>query len=355
MWAAAFPGSDPPLFVLRLASANCRGRFLLRKIQFKIQTKISKISKKRSIFMSIFMRVSKSVSRTHHVAQHVKKFAAGLLALGLSLAGAGCAPAAPAAAPVILVVSFGTSYNDNRELSIGAIEKALGAAYPAYEIRRAFTSQIIIDKLKERDGLAIDTVPQALERLAADGVAEVIVQPTHVMAGYEYDDVVAELAPYQGKFRRLAVGSPLLSSDSDYDALVSVLAEETKAHNTPGTAVVFMGHGTEHDANAVYGKLQQRVAEAGLANYIIGTVEAHPALEDVLALVKASGAAKVVLLPLMIVAGDHANNDMAGDEPDSWKSAFLAEGFDVACDLRGMGQYPGVQALVVRHAGEAME
>ena len=262
--------------------------------------------------------------------------------------------AAEDAAPekVLLVVSFGTSYNDNRDLSIGSIENALQSAYPDYEVRRAFTSQIIIDKLKERDGLSIDNVTQAMDRLVADGVREVVVQPTHVMSGYEYDDVVAEVTPYADKFGSFKLGQALLIDDADYDELISVITEETKDYNADGTAIVFMGHGTEHEANATYAKLQEHLAKADYGNYFVGTVEAAPTLEDVLGLVKGSGATKAVLLPLMIVAGDHANNDMAGDEEDSWKSVFEKEGFEVECVLKGLGQYPGIQRMFVAHVGK---
>lgn len=256
-----------------------------------------------------------------------------------------------AASKVLLVTSFGTSYNDNRDLSIGSIEQKLQAAYPDYEVRRAFTSQIIIDKLKERDGLEIDNVTEAMDRLVSDGVREVVVQPTHVMSGFEYDDVAAEVAPYADKFDSFKVGSPLLVSDADYDEVVSIITGETKGYDTEGAAIVFMGHGTEHEANAAYAKLQQHLTDAGYANYFVGTVEATPTLDDVLALVQDSGAKKAVLLPLMIVAGDHANNDMAGDGEDSWKTAFERAGFEVECVLRGLGQYEGIQDLFVEHVG----
>lgn len=260
--------------------------------------------------------------------------------------------ATPAAADkVLLVTSFGTSYNDNRDLSIGSIEQKLQAAYPGYEVRRAFTSQIIIDKLKKRDGIAIDNVTEAMDRLVSDGVKEVVVQPTHVMSGFEYDDVVAEVTPYADKFDSFKVGSPLLVSDADYDEVVSIITGETKDYDAEGTAVVFMGHGTEHEANATYAKLQQHLTAAGYDNYFIGTVEATPSLDDVLALVQDSGAKKVVLLPLMIVAGDHANNDMAGDEEGSWKTTFEQAGFEVECVLRGLGQYAGIQDMFVEHVG----
>lgn len=227
-------------------------------------------------------------------------------------------------------------------------------AYPDYEVRRAFTSQIVIDILEDRDGLEIDNVTEAMDRLVADGVKEVIVQPTHVMTGFEYDDVVAEVNKYSDKFDTLKISDPLLVSDSDYDALVKCLEEETASYNEEGTAIVFMGHGTEHESNATYATLQTKLNDAGLNNYFIGTVEAEPSLDDVVALVKDSGAKKVVLLPLMIVAGDHANNDMAGDEDDSWKTTFATEGFEVECVLKGLGEYEGVQKILTDHAAAAI-
>ncbi len=263
-------------------------------------------------------------------------------------------PATDSTDKVLLVVSFGTSYNDNRDLSIGGVEKALQNAYPDYEVRRAFTSQIIIDKLKERDSLEIDNVTEAMDRLVADGVKEVVIQPTHVMSGYEYDDVVNEVTPYKDKFESFKIGKTLLSSDADYEEAVSVITEETKSYDAEGTAIVFMGHGTEHEANSTYAKLQQFVTDSGHSNYFIGTVEATPSLDDVVALVKESGAKKVVLLPFMIVAGDHANNDMAGDEDDSWKTTFESEGFETEAVLKGLGEYTGIQNLIVKHAGETI-
>lgn len=257
---------------------------------------------------------------------------------------------------VILVVSFGTSYNDSREVTIGAIEKAIEEANPDYEVRRAFTSQIIIDKLKERDGLEIDNVEEALDRAVADGIKTLVVQPTHLMNGFEYADLDTALKDYEGKFDKVVLAQPLLTSDADFDAVISAITEHTESYDDGETAICFMGHGTEADSNAVYEKLQEKITAAGFENYFVGTVEAEPSLEDVIAAVKEKGSyKKVVLEPLMVVAGDHANNDMAGDEEDSWKSTFEAEGFEVECLLEGLGQNEAIQKIYVEHTKEAID
>lgn len=260
-----------------------------------------------------------------------------------------------AAEKVILVVSFGTSYNDSRDITIGAIENAIADEFPDYEVRRAFTSQIIIDKLKERDNLDIDNVTEALDRLVEDGVKELVVQPTHLMHGYEYDDLIAELENYKDKFDSVAVGEPLLNSEDDLNAVVTAITNATAEYSNDETAIVFMGHGTEHEANAVYSELQEAITAAGYDNYFIGTVEATPSLDDMLNAVKEGGYKKVVLEPLMVVAGDHANNDMAGDEEDSWKSQFEAQGVEVECVIRGLGEFEDIQAIYVEHVQEAID
>lgn len=266
------------------------------------------------------------------------------------------ATAAPEAEakPVLLAVSFGSSYNETRDATIGAVEEALQKAYPEYEVRRAFTSQIIIDILEEREGMEIDNVTEAMDRLVADGVKEVVVQPTHVMPGFEYEDVMAEITEYADQFDAMKIGDPLLTSDRDFDALAASLIAETAEYNAEGTAVVFMGHGTHHEANSTYERLQKRLNAAGYDNYYIGTVEAAPSVDDVLAAVQATDATKVVLLPLMIVAGDHATNDMAGDEESSWKDTFTKAGYEVECVLKGLGEYAGVQQILIGHAGAAI-
>lgn len=256
--------------------------------------------------------------------------------------------------PALLVASFGTSRLESLELTIGAIESELRRTYPRCEVRRAFTSKIVAEVLRRRDGVETDSVSEALERLAAEGVREVVVQPTHIMGGYEYTDIVRDAAAYRDRFDRLRIGAPLLAGDSDIDRLISCLTAETAALAATDTALVYMGHGTEHEANAVYARLQQRLLDGGHENYFVGTVEAEPSLEDVLVRVKACGAARVVLLPLMIVAGEHASCDMAGDGEDSWKSVFAAAGFEVECVLRGLGQYAGVRRLIADHAAAAM-
>ena len=254
----------------------------------------------------------------------------------------------------LLVVSFGTSFNDNRRLTIGAIEDAMEASYPEYSVRRGFTSQIIIDRVKKRDGEVIDNVGEALNRAADNGVKELVIQPTHLMNGLEYQDLTAEAAEYADAFEKIVIGEPLLTTDEDFSAVIEAITEATAEYNDGETAICFMGHGTEAESNQVYGKLQEMLKAAGHDHYYIGTVEAAPTLEDVLAEVKKGDYKRVVLEPLMIVAGDHANNDMAGDEEDSWKSAFEKEGYEVTCILRGLGELEPIQQLFVKHAGEAM-
>lgn len=256
----------------------------------------------------------------------------------------------------ILVVSFGTSYNDNRDATIGAIEKQITEKFPEYDVRRAFTSQIIIDKLKKRDNLEIDNVTEALDRAVADGIKELVLQPTHLMNGYEYNDILKELTPYVDKFDKVIVSDPLLADDADFEAVAEAITERTSSYDDGKTAVCFMGHGTEADSNAVYPKMQEVLSAGGYENYYIGTVEAEPTLEDLIAALKEKGGyEKVVLEPLMVVAGDHANNDMAGDEDDSWKTILTGEGYEVECILEGLGQIPAIRDIYVEHLQSAIE
>ena len=255
----------------------------------------------------------------------------------------------------LLVVSFGTSYNDSRRLTIGAIENALEEAFPDFSVRRAFTSQIIIDHVSQRDGEEIDNVTQALDRAVENGVKTLVVQPTHLMSGYEYNDLADELAEYADAFESIAMGVPLLDTDDDFTTVADALAKATEAYNDGETAICLMGHGTEAESNEVYAKMQTVMDKAGHENIFIGTVESTPSVEDVLAMVQADNYKKVVLRPMMIVAGDHANNDMAGVEPDSWKSIFEAAGYEVTCVVEGLGSLGEIQSLIVQHAQAAVD
>ena len=277
----------------------------------------------------------------------------------------------------LLVVSFGTSFNDSRAEDIGGIEKALQKAYPDWSVRRAFTAQIIINHVQARDGEKIDNMDQALQRAVDNGVKNLIVQPTHLMHGAEYDELSEAVASYSDKFESVTIAEPLLgevgsaddSVNSDKEAVAkAVTAEAVKtagyenldAAKEDGTAFVFMGHGTSHTAKISYSQMQSQMNDLGYDNVFIGTVEGEPedtACEAVIEKIQEAGYKKVVLRPLMVVAGDHANNDMAGDDDDSWKSQFEASGaFDsIDTQIAGLGQIPVIQDLYVSHTHAAME
>ena len=256
----------------------------------------------------------------------------------------------------LLVVSFGTSYNDSRRLTIGAIEKKLAEEFPDYSVRRAFTSQIIIDHVQSRDKVKIDNVKEALDRAVANNVKTLVVQPTHLMKnGLEYTDLVNEIADYADAFEHLEIAEPLLTEDGDFEAVATAITEATAQYDDGETAICFMGHGTEAESNMVYSKMQTLLTDRGFANYYVGTVEAEPTLEDLLALVKQGSYKKVVLEPLMVVAGDHANNDMAGDEDGSWKKEFENAGYEVECILQGLGENEAIRSIYVDHARAAIE
>lgn len=255
----------------------------------------------------------------------------------------------------ILVVSFGTSYKETREKTIGAIEQAIGAAYPDWEVRRAFTSGFIMKKILREEGLKISSVEESLRQMAEDGIRDVIVQPTHMMNGGEYDKLMEQCHAVWDQFERFRIGAPLLADAGDFEQLAEAITKATEDFDDGQTAICFMGHGTNAASNAVYTQLQETLHRAGHDHHYIGTVEAEPSLEDLLAAVKAQPAyTRVVLQPLMIVAGDHAVNDMAGDEEGSWKNAFAAAGYDVHCILEGLGENPDIQQMYVIHAGDAM-
>ena len=277
----------------------------------------------------------------------------------------------------ILVVSFGTSFNDSRVADIKGIEDAVAAAYPDWSVRRAFTAQIIINHVQARDGEKIDNVDQALNRAVENGVKNLVIQPTHLMHGAEYDELMEDVEKYQDQFESVKVAEPLLG-DVGNDATVinedkkavaeAVTAEAVQAAGfdsvdaakEAGTAFVFLGHGTSHTAKVSYSQMQTQMDELGYANVFIGTVEGEPeetACEEVIKRVSEAGYKNVILRPLMVVAGDHANNDMAGDDEDSWKSMMLAsEKFDsVESQINGLGQIPTIQQIYVEHIANVLK
>lgn len=277
----------------------------------------------------------------------------------------------------LLVVSFGTSYNDSRVEDIKGIEDALKEAYPDWSVRRAFTAQIIINHVQARDGEVIDNMEQALDRAVENGVKNLVVQPTHLMHGAEYDEMAEMLEAYQDKFESVAIAEPMLGEvgedatviNEDKEAVAKAVAdvaiadagyESMDAAAQEGTAFVFLGHGTSHTAKVSYSQMQTQMEELGYKNAFIGTVEGEPedtACEAVIEKVKEAGYKKVILRPLMVVAGDHANNDMAGAEEDSWKSMLEASGnFDsVEAQIAGLGRIDAVKQLYVEHTKAAMD
>lgn len=253
----------------------------------------------------------------------------------------------------ILVISFGTRYQETREKALNAIENDIRAAFPEYEFRRAYTSPTIIRILKSRDGEEVDNVEQALNRLWEDGYQTVIAQTTHIIHGFEYHKMMKTIEGFRDKFEQLVCGAPLLTSDDDYRQAVRIMGKELKDMCQAGTDVLLMGHGSEHAANMAYAKLQTVFFSEGLPNYLVGTVEASPTLENMVALVQERTTHQVVLTPFMIVAGQHAYHDMAGEQEDSWKSRFERNGYQVECVQKGLGEYQGIRDLYIRHAKEA--
>ena len=277
----------------------------------------------------------------------------------------------------LLVVSFGTSFNDSRAEDIKGIEDKLQEAYPDWSVRRAFTAQIIINHVEARDDEVIDNMQQALDRAVDNGVKNLVVQPTHLMHGAEYDEMTEAIDGYKDKFESVAIAEPMLGEvgedatviNDDKKAVAQAITDEDckeagydsmEAAAEDGTAFVFMGHGTSHTANVTYDQMQSQMDNLGLTNAFIGTVEGKPEdteCQAVIAKVKDAGFKKVVLRPLMVVAGDHANNDMAGDDDDSWKSQFNASGaFDsVDCQIAGLGRIEAVEDLYVEHTKAAID
>ena len=277
----------------------------------------------------------------------------------------------------LLVVSFGTSFNDSRAEDIKGIEDALAKAYPDWSVRRAFTAQIIINHVEARDGEDIDNMQQALDRAVANGVKNLVVQPTHLMHGAEYDEMTEAINEYKDKFESVAIAEPMLGEvgddatviNDDKKAVAQAITDEAckeagfdsmDAAAEAGTAFVFMGHGTSHTANVTYDQMQTQMEDLGFKNAFIGTVEGEPedtACDKVIEKVKEAGYKNVVLRPLMVVAGDHANNDMAGDDEDSWKSQFVASGDfeNVDTQIAGLGRIEAVEQLYVDHTKAAID
>ena len=275
----------------------------------------------------------------------------------------------------LLVVSFGTSFNDSRVADIKGIEDALQEANPDWSVRRAFTAQIIINHIQARDGEKIDNMDQALERAVANGVKNLVVQPTHLMHGAEYDEMCEVIDAYRDKFKSVSIAEPMLGEvgsdatviNADKEAVAKAITasavadagfESLDAAKEAGTAFVFMGHGTAHVAKVTYSQMSTQMQTLGYENVFIGTVEGEPeetSCESVIEAVKAAGYTNVVLRPLMVVAGDHANNDMAGSEDDSWKTMFEAAGFTVDCQIAGLGEIADVQALYIAHTKAAID
>ena len=275
----------------------------------------------------------------------------------------------------LLVVSFGTSYNDSRVADIKSIEDALQAANPDWSVRRAFTAQIIINHIQARDGEKIDNMEQALERAVANGVKQLVVQPTHLMHGAEYDEMCAAIDKVRDQFESVEIAEPMLGEvgndatviNADKEAVAKAVVaaalsesgyESTAAAKEAGVAYVLMGHGTAHVAKVTYSQMAAQMDKLGYENVFIGTVEGEPedtSCEAVIAAVKEAGYTTVVLRPLMVVAGDHANNDMAGADEDSWKTMFEAAGFTVNCQISGLGRIADVQALYVAHTKAAID
>ncbi|MCR5215389.1 MAG: sirohydrochlorin cobaltochelatase [Lachnospiraceae bacterium] len=276
----------------------------------------------------------------------------------------------------ILVVSFGTSFNDSRVNDIGGIEKAIAESFPEYSVRRAFTSQIIINHIQARDGEVIDNMEQALERAVANGVKELVIQPTHLMHGAEYDEMVSQVEAYKDQFTKVVISEPLLGEVGADATTVNedkkvvcekALADTVKAAGFDSVAackdgnvaIVVVGHGTSHTAKVTYSQLQAQVDELGYENVFVGTVEGEPegtSCEDIVAKVKEAGYTKVVLRPFMVVAGDHAHNDIAGEEEDSWASQFKSNGLSsVECQFNGLGSIAEVQEVYIAHLKDALK
>ena len=268
---------------------------------------------------------------------------------------------APTVKKAILVVSFGTTYADTRKVTTDAVEAKIKAAFPEYDVRHAFTSRIIIKKLAERDGLVIDTEKQALEKLKAEGYKEIVIQPLHVEAGDEYSKLMRVVDKYEKSFDKVSVGRPILyytgqegEKPDDYAIAIKALQDQLPKLGK-NEAVGLMGHGGVNPSNTAYAALQLKLQDAGLKNVFVFTVEGYPTYENMVTALKANKIKKITLMPFMLVAGDHAQNDMAGDEKDSFKSQLTAAGFQVEAYIHGLGENKGIQDIYVQHVKDAIE
>jgi sirohydrochlorin cobaltochelatase len=254
----------------------------------------------------------------------------------------------------ILVVSFGTSINESREKTIDIIEENIQKAHPGYRVYRAWTSKMIIRKLQRRDNTHIFTVAEAMEQMIKDEMEELVVQPTHIINGIENDIMKEEVESYSEHFKTIVFGTPLLTTTEDNESVIQAVAKEF-SDIPKDEVVVWMGHGSSHAANCVYETLDYSFKDFGYENMFMGTVEAYPSLEELMKQVKNYQPQKVHLAPFMVVAGDHAQNDMAGDEPDSWKSQFESEGFDVVCHIKGLGELNSIRNIYLDHVEQAIQ
>lgn len=253
----------------------------------------------------------------------------------------------------ILVVSFGTSHEDTRKVTIDAIESDIQNAFPDYKLYRAWTSKMILAKLQKRDNLFIANVTQAMKQMLSDGITDVIIQPTHVINGIENELMKEDALAFKNEFASISFGAPLLTSENDNTTVIQAIAEEF-SHLDKDEALVLMGHGTTHYSNAIYAALDYTFKDKGYSNIFLGTVEAYPTMDSLLKMVKAHNPKKVYLAPFMIVAGDHAKNDMAGTDPDSWMCQFQQAGYETIPVLKGLGEYPGIRSLFIEHVRDAV-
>ena len=252
----------------------------------------------------------------------------------------------------ILLVSFGTSYKETREKTLNAIEKDFKEEFGENNVFTAYTSQMIINRIKERDGIHVNDVNEALLKMQNENFTKICVQPTHILNGQEYEKMLRKIEPFKGDFEEIVVGKPLLTSSNDYEQVVDIMMEEI-GHIEDKEVVVLMGHGTGHFIDAAYAALDYRFKAKGSNKIFVATVEGYPELLDIEENLAKSGAKKIKMIPFMVVAGDHATNDMAGDE-DSWKTMMEDKGYEVQCVLKGLGEYKKIRKMYINHIKEAM-